>query len=199
MLASTSSSRVALIRRAGIDPIVVPPLVDESVVSAPSSAQLVAALARMKCDAVGGAAYYGPEDLILGCDTVMQHGSKVIGKPRTAGEVRDLLRSYSNKWIECVTGHYLLRPHIGSAERIVTTAIHVETLDMHDIESYIESGEPYGAAGGIKLNGIGGLFISEVAGDPLAVEGLSLSAVREMLRELKTDWSVLVRSRDQRA
>ena len=48
------------------------------------------------------------------------------------------------------------------------------------IEDYIATGEPLNVAGGFTLEGYGATMIERVEGDPNAVLGLSLRAVREL-------------------
>ena len=55
------------------------------------------------------------------------------------------------------------------------------------------SGEPLEVAGAFTIDSLGGPFITRVDGDPSTVVGLSLSTLRELVRELGVDWPSLWR------
>ena len=78
MLASASPARLAVLRAAGIDPVVVVSGVDEDAVAAeltnPSAADLVAALATAKADAVAGDV--DEDAVVVGCDSMLQHDGR---------------------------------------------------------------------------------------------------------------------------
>ena len=50
-----------------------------------------------------------------------------------------------------------------------------------EIDAYVATGEPLRVAGAFTLEGHGAPFITRVEGDPSAVQGLSLSLLRELL------------------
>lgn len=50
-----------------------------------------------------------------------------------------------------------------------------------DILAYVKTGEPMDKAGAYALQGIAGMFISEVRGTPSGVIGLPLPLTRELL------------------
>lgn len=105
-LASTSSARLALLRQAGVEPVVIPSQVDEDAalavfaarqdlpVPALPPAQVVLELARVKALAVADGARDpdtgGPLDgLVLGGDSVFELDGVVHGKPHTADRARE--------------------------------------------------------------------------------------------------------------
>ena len=64
------------------------------------------------------------------------------------------------------------------------------------IDDYIATGEPLGVAGGFTLEGHGATMISAVDGDPNAVLGLSLRAVREQLQRVGVELTKLWNSNE---
>jgi septum formation protein len=64
-------------------------------------------------------------------------------------------------------------------------------LDDGEIDAYIASGEPLSVAGAFTVDSLGGPFIRSVTGDPSTVVGLSLSTLRELVRELGATWTDL--------
>ena len=65
---------------------------DESTVTADTPAQLVEKLARGKCLAV---AKDHPGAVVLGCDTVVDVGGEVFGKPHSVEDAKRMLRALS--------------------------------------------------------------------------------------------------------
>src|SRR5699024_7223999 len=83
----------------------------------------------------------------------------------------------------------------GNKQRVLqeTVSASVSFADVSDaeIEDYVATGEPLNVAGGFTLEGRGAALVSGVEGDPNAVLGLSLRAVREMLQRVgvsMTSW-----------
>mgnify|MGYP005885265459 CR=1 FL=1 len=74
---------------------------DESGVTAPTPAQLVEKLARGKCLAV---AKDHPGAVVLGCDTVVDVGGEVFGKPHSVEDAKRMLRALSGATHEVHTG-----------------------------------------------------------------------------------------------
>ena len=86
VLASRSPARLATLRAAGVEPLVVVSGVDEDQLGPLPPAELALQLAELKCAAV--AARDGlPEDaLVLGCDSVLELDGEPLGKPADAAE-----------------------------------------------------------------------------------------------------------------
>lgn len=59
------------------------------------------------------------------------------------------------------------------------------------IENYVATGEPLFVAGGFTLEGHGATMVSSIDGDPNAVLGLSLRAIRDMLERVNVDLTAL--------
>ena len=74
---------------------------DEAAVTADTPAQLVEKLARGKCLTV---AAEHPGAVVLGCDTVVDVGGEVFGKPRSAEDAKRMLRALSGATHEVHTG-----------------------------------------------------------------------------------------------
>ncbi|HZA09388.1 Maf family protein, partial [Mycobacterium sp.] len=60
------------------------------------------------------------------------------------------------------------------------TTVHFGTPSDRELDAYIGSGEPLQVAGGFTLDGLGGWFIEAVDGDPSAVIGIGLPAMRRL-------------------
>jgi septum formation protein len=197
VLASASPARLAVLRAAGLDPIVIVSGVDESAVEPSDARTYCATLARLKAEAVadrlrGEPAAALPEGdgrtLVLGCDSVLEFDGAINGKPATAQEAVDRWRRMRGRSGILHTGHCLV--DVASGTRVVDVAsTRVTFADVTDdeIDAYVATGEPQRVAGAFTIDGLGGWFVERIDGDHTNVIGVSLPLVRRLLRELGLD------------
>lgn len=194
VLASASPARLATLRDAGLEPEVVVSGVDESQVVEEDPARLATTLAELKADTVAARlAAAGPQEgLLLGCDSVLELDGQILGKPDDADDARARWRAMRGRRGVLHTGHCLLDLGAGTrVVRAVETVVHWADVDDDEIEAYVATGEPLHVAGAFTLDGIGGAFVRGVEGDPHSVVGVSLPALREMVRDLGHRWTDL--------
>jgi septum formation protein len=100
ILASTSPTRLSMLRAAGLDPTPVAPRVDEATIRDALTAEgasprdIADALAEMKARKV---AEKYPKDLVLGCDQVLALDRETFAKPETPDDARAQLRQLRGK------------------------------------------------------------------------------------------------------
>lgn len=206
VLASSSPSRLMVLRNAGVEPDVVAPDVDEDAIVAAlrresphaSPADIVCALAEAKAADVVARIGAGSVDgaiVVVACDSMLLLDGELSGKPHTVDETVRRWRLQRGRTAELVTGHsitVLPRASVGgapsgrtagerSATAAISTAVHFGEPSDADIRAYAESGEPLGCAGAFTLEALGGWFIDGVDGDPSSVLGLSLPLIRRTL------------------
>ena len=181
VLASASPARLATLRRAGLDPEVVVSNVDESTVSAASTAELVKTLATVKARVV--ASRLDGDMVVLGCDSLLEFDGEGYGKPGDAEAAAQRWRRMRGKSGVLHTGHCLIRPGVFETVRTVSTTVHFAAVSEEEIIAYTATGEPSEVAGAFTLDGLGGWFVTRVDGDPHNVVGVSLPTLRDMLRE----------------
>jgi septum formation protein len=189
VLASASPARRRLLASAGIAADVVVSGVDESTVDAPDGATLSLTLARLKAEAVAARLVPAEEPgvLVLGCDSVLEFGGEVLGKPADATEAAR--RWYAMRGHSGVlhTGHCLI--HLGDgkrAEAVASTTVHFADVTDEEIAAYVGTGEPLQVAGAFTIDGLAGPFVESIEGDHSNVVGLSLPLLRRLLAELGT-------------
>lgn len=183
VLASQSPSRLGILRSAGVEPVVHPAHVDEDGLLADATggaADKVAVLATAKAEAVA-AAY--PEDVVIGCDSMLLLDGQLQGKPHTVSATIGRWRQQAGKSAELLTGHCVLAPGGGRVVDTSSTIVHFAAASETDIAAYAASGEPLECAGAFTLEALGGWFIDRIEGDPSSVIGLSLPLVRRALYE----------------
>lgn len=189
VLASTSPARRQLLHAAGIDAEVMASGVDESVVEAPGPEQLCARLARLKATAAAerlAPPLPGqPPVLVLGCDSVLSFGGRVLGKPTDAEDAVRRWRLMRGASGTLFTGHALVEVGTGrTAEAVAGAVVHFGQISDGEIEAYVATGEPLAVAGAFTIDGYGSPFVERVEGDPGTVIGLSMPLLRRLLRQL---------------
>jgi septum formation protein len=196
-LASTSPARLATLRAAGIEPVVLPSNVDEEAAVAASGpltpAQMVLMLARLKASAVVSPEIDG---LILGGDSAFELDGIAYGKPHLASVARERWMLQRGRTGHLHSGHWLI-DHRGGTARGALGAVSTATVtfapDISDaeIDAYIATGEPLEVAGAFTIDSLGAPFITSVDGDPHAVVGLSLATLRSLAQQFDVDWPSL--------
>jgi septum formation protein len=142
----------------------------------------VRAIARRKADAVASRVARGT---ILGADTVIDLDGELLGKPADADDARRMLARLSGRTHEVHTGVALVhRPSGLVAEDVATSSVTFRPLAPAEIEASIESGEPFGKAGGYAIQGGAARFVARLDGELDNVVGLPLSLVRELVGRL---------------
>jgi septum formation protein len=176
ILASQSPRRRELLSTAGFQFIVRSWPVEEVRAPGESPVEYVRRLARAKAEA----ACAGPDEIVLGADTVVVLGDRVLEKPVDAGDAREMLRALSAREHVVVTGICLLSPLIKPEGAIVdheSTRVHFVELTDAEIGAYVLSGEPMDKAGGYAIQGLASKFVDRIEGCYFNVMGLPLAMV----------------------
>jgi nucleoside triphosphate pyrophosphatase len=192
VLASQSPARLATLRAAGVEPVVIVSGVDEDQLGALPPPELALQLAELKCAAVAARDDLPDDSLVLGCDSVLELDGEAYGKPGEAGEATrrwELMRGRSGV---LHTGHSLhdtATGHVASAT--AATTVHFAEVTDAEIAAYVASGEPLHVAGAFTIDGLGGAFVTGIEGDHHNVVGVSLPLLRELVAELGRAWTDL--------
>lgn len=192
VLASASPARLATLRAAGVDPIVIVSGVDESQLDGLPPAELALQLAELKCGAVAGREDVPAEALVLGCDSVLDLDGQALGKPESAADAMARWRAMRGRTGVLHTGHCLREATTGRvAAATASTRVHFADVSDEEIAAYVATGEPLWVAGAFTVDGLGGAFVTGIEGDHHNVVGVSLPLVRELVAELGHSWTAL--------
>ncbi len=182
VLASASPARLRLLRDAGLAPEVVVSGVDESGVTAADPRALVLELARLKAEAVAASQ---PDSLVIGCDSMLELGGEVLGKPRDAADALGRWKRMCGQHGALLTGHVVIDTAAGrTAAAVAATTVRFGSPSDAEVAAYVASGEPLHVAGAFTLDGRSAPFVDGIDGDPGNVIGLSLPLLRALLAEL---------------
>jgi septum formation protein len=192
VLASASPARLATLRSAGLDPVVIVSGVDESQLDGLPPAELALQLAELKCAAVAERGDLPAGALVLGCDSVLELDGEALGKPADAAEATRRWQAMRGRSGVLHTGHCL---RDGATDRVAaataSTTVHFAEVTDDEIAAYVATREPLHVAGAFTVDGLGGAFVTGIEGDHHNVVGVSLPLVRELVAELGHPWTDL--------
>ena len=185
VLASASPRRKELLEQIGLRFQVEPSDYNEETTSAAEPHETARELSLGKARA---AARKHRNAIIIAADTFVVFGDRILGKPHTNPEAREMLRALNGQAHSVITGFAILDTETGKVlSRSVETRVHMRTMALKEIDSYVRSKEPLGKAGGYAIQGLGAVLVERIEGDYSNVVGLPLSALAESLKEFGID------------
>lgn len=178
VLASQSPRRQELLKWVVPDFEVAFSNVDETTFLEEDPAHLALRLARAKALAV---APQFSSAVVIGCDTTVFIEGHILGKPKGEQEAFAMLQALSGRSHQVTTGTCLV--HEGKTRSFsVQTNVTFYPLSVDEMEEYIRTGEPFDKAGGYGIQGLGALFVKQIAGDYYNVVGLPVARLKRELR-----------------
>jgi septum formation protein len=177
VLASRSPRRQEILRNAGIDFLVRPVVIDESVLDGEAPQQHVRRLAGAKALQAG----WQPGEIVLGADTVVVVDEHILGKPGSPADAAAMLRRLSGREHQVLTG-ICLRAGSSLVVEAESTTVRFLPLTDDDIAAYVSSAEPYDKAGAYAIQGLASKYIDRIEGCYFNVVGLPVSLVSRLLR-----------------
>ena len=183
ILASQSPRRKELLGLFGIPFEIRVADIDETMNPALPARQEVARVSHLKAMAIPRTA----EDVVVAADTIVVCQGKVLGKPHSEVEAKQMLQLLSGRDHQVMTGVTVLR---GDREVVFTeiTDLHFRELSDLEIDRYIATGEPMDKAGAYGIQGGAALFCEKMHGDYYNVMGLPVCRLGQVLKELAPKW-----------
>ena len=183
ILASASPRRRELLADCDLDFVLAEKFECEECYPADLEAEKVAEyLSQLKSNAYPHA--LGERDILLTADTVVILGDKILGKPHSAEEAREMIASLSGATHKVITGVTLRtaeRTISFSAESLVT----FRTLDSEEIDYYVEKYRPMDKAGAYGIQEwIGYIGIESIEGSFYNVMGLPVQRLYTILKDI---------------
>lgn len=194
-LASTSPRRREILRQLDVDFRVVAQDADEASRGLPP-VELACANARGKALS----ALLPPRALnsvVVGVDTIVVLGDRVLGKPRDARESARMIASLSGQTHEVISGIHLELPAVcRGATLAASTRVTFRRLSRREIRWYADTGEGKDKAGAYGIQGLGAVLVERIEGDYFNVVGFPVQAFLRGLEELGLSLpDVMARSR----
>lgn len=114
----------------------------------------------------------GGQVYVIGADTVIDFGGKIMEKPRDAKHAAAMLEELSGKTHKVHTGVVLYSNAREAFSFVETTEVTFTTLTPQVIDSYVATKEPFDKAGGYGIQGFGGpALVEKIHGDYFNVVG----------------------------
>ncbi|MBQ8658451.1 MAG: septum formation protein Maf [Clostridia bacterium] len=185
ILASASPRRKELLKEILPEFTISPSKANESVSGDPSPKKLVQILAERKAREISAL----PENegkIVLGSDTVVALGDKILGKPADEAEAKRMLQSLSGNKHFVWTGVCFARTQKGATKTLVSavkTAVYFEKISEERIEEYIAGGSPMDKAGAYGIQD-GGL-VKKLKGSYSNVVGLPVEHCRKRIEKIE--------------
>lgn len=173
ILASSSPRRIQMFRDHGHEPVVLPSCVEERVPFPMDPTDLVRYLAMKKALSVRKQGDLpGGKGLIVAADTIVLR-DEILGKPIDRADAARILKVLCGRDHQVMTGVALIRTDIPLGRLFVETS-HVvfDSYQEEDLQTYLDSPEPYDKAGAYAIQGTFGKYIREVRGDVSNIMGL---------------------------
>jgi septum formation protein len=194
VLASQSPRRHSLLRELGI-PFTIAVSEAAELLSGKPASDLARANALAKVRGASLPPGVSEGAFVLGTDTLVGVGRRVMGKPASAEEAAEMLAALSGRTHRVVSGVALIRT--GSPEgqgrreaaQVAGSVTYVTLckLDQANIDAYVASGEWRGKAGAYAVQGLAALFVCRLRGEYSNVVGLPLHVLYRLFRGLGFD------------
>lgn len=196
VLASASPRRVALLRSLGIE-CRVRPCLDPEPAPAPKERPDAYAmrLAAIKTTAVANDLPVALQNaVVLGADTSVVLGRRILGKPRDAADALEMLRLLRGQLHEVITGCCLMAPDREPIRFVSVTRVRMRVTSDAELAAYVATDDPMDKAGAYAIQGLAACLVSHVEGSYTNVVGLPLSEVVEVFK----NWGVITPASDSR-
>lgn len=184
ILASASPRRKELLEQIGLEFSVIPSNIEETIKPDEPPEHLVIRLSLAKARNIAER-FNTRSRWVIGSDTIVVCGSRILGKPSDEREAATMLRLLSGTSHLVISGFAVIdRRRECQRSEAVTTKVHFRQLTEAEIARYIATKEPADKAGAYAIQGLGACFVSSIEGSYTNVVGLPLCRLTLTLKEL---------------
>ena len=185
ILASKSPRRIEILKKHGVDAIIMPTETDETLPENLGMREAVETLALRKSRGCYDTIRNNPDYkgcVIIGADTIVWK-DEIMGKPIDAADAFRMLDKIRGTVHYVVTGVALIDTDTGR-ETVLSdvTEVHCVNYSDEDIYNYISQDEPYDKAGSYAIQGYFGRYIDHIEGDYENVVGLPFFRIEPLIQ-----------------
>ena len=181
-LASSSPRRRQILEALGLEFTAAGADVDETPVAGEPAEAMVLRLAEAKARAGGRDA----ATVVIGADTAVVLDGAMFGKPRNRADALAMLAALSGRRHRVLTGVAVKSPQ-GITSVLSTSEVEFREIDPDEAQAYWQSGEPADKAGAYAVQGLGGVFVSSIAGSYSGIVGLPVFETTALLKRAGID------------
>ena len=179
ILASSSQRRRDLLARLGVEPArIASPDIDET----PRKGEVPRVYALRMAEEKAVAVPRASGEIVVAGDTTVAVGRRILQQATDADMQRGFLTLLSGRRHHVLSAVAVIDGDGRLRSRICDSIVRFKRLSPEEIESYIESGEGLGKAGGYAIQGRAEALIDWMAGSHSGVIGLPLYETRSLLR-----------------
>lgn len=179
ILASSSPRRRDLLARLGVVPDrIASPDIDEN----PRKAELPRVYALRMAEEKARAVARGEGEIVVAGDTTVAVGRRILQQAADAEMQRGFLELLSGRRHHVLSAVAVIDADGRLRSRMSDSIVRFKRLGDEEIQSYIDSGEGLGKAGGYAIQGRAEALIDWMAGSHSGVIGLPLYETRALLR-----------------
>lgn len=186
ILASESPRRKALLAQVGITPDLIRAAnLDETPLKGELPRDYALRLAVEKAQVVATKfkeLHPNAANFVLGADTVVAAGRRILPKPEKNEGVRDCLKLLAGRRHQVMTAVALVTPEGEVRTRLSVTRVSFRRLTDGEIAAYVDCREGLGKAGGYAIQGRADVFVEALNGSYSNVVGLPLAETVLLLR-----------------
>lgn len=182
ILASASKRRSLILSQCGIPHRIVVSGANEIMDSRKGPAYNTVFNACLKAETISGKFKTG---YVVGVDTIVLSGKRLIGKPRTKREARNLLKEFSGKSIFVYTGLCIKdvkKQKIVKAS--VVSKVRVKRMTDEILNKFLKLSGPFDKAGGFSIEGVGAFIFDNIEGSFYNILGLPIIKLNELFERL---------------
>ncbi len=127
------------------------------------------------------------EAVVIGADTIVFCDGKVIGKPNSTKNAREIIALLAGKKHAVITGVCIISKFKSTSYCDVSYVI-FKKLSARQIDNYIKSDRWIGKAGGYGVQSDSRMLISKITGSRENVEGLDGARLKSALKKFKKEF-----------
>lgn len=186
ILASKSPRRVEILKELGMDVIVVPSDIDETLNCIDSPEQIVMDLALRKAKRVVDTG--DMPGIVIGADTIVVADGKILGKPDSIEDAYNMIKMLQGRYHNVITGVALIDSDTGrTIVDYQKTKVKIKTLSDSQIIKYLNKEKVFDKAGSYAIQGYGSVIVEKIDGCYFNVVGLPVSKLYDMLKKFGID------------
>ncbi len=170
VLASASPRRLAILSQIGFEPDLVDPAGPDETPRPQETPRRLAI--RLACEKARAVAARHAGSVVLGADTVVACGRRILPKAEHAETARRCLDLLSGRRHTVYSGICVIDAGGTEHSRLVATRVMFKRLDRREIDDYLASGEWRGKAGGYAIQGRAAALVRWINGSYTGVVGL---------------------------
>lgn len=182
ILATTSPRRHGLAQQMGLDFEIVPSNYEEDMTRKMKPKEMVLEFSHGKASDV---AKKFKEGIVIGIDTIVVFNGKNLGKPKDDNSAFKMLKSFSGKKQQVISGVCLIDCKTGKIiQDSEKTEVFFKKMEDNEIKSYLKTGEHLDKAGGYGIQDLSSIFIKKINGCYFNVMGFPIYNIYKNLQKL---------------